>query len=104
MDCLSGSSSGSNNSSALYFSVSLFAFSSGDNTTAAALLASPLLNKLPKVRRFFAGGCRVEAVLELAALGVELDSLKLEYGLGKARVWIGLSESKDWVKREYGLG
>ncbi len=33
-----------------------------------------------------------------------MDWVKREYGLGKARVWIGLSESMDWVKLEYGLG
>ena len=33
-----------------------------------------------------------------------MDWVKREYGFGKVRVWIGLSEGMDWVKRGYGLG
>ncbi len=33
-----------------------------------------------------------------------MDWVKRGYELGKARVWIGLSEGMDWVKRGYGLG
>ncbi len=33
-----------------------------------------------------------------------MDWVKREYGLGKAKVWIGDRENIDWVKRGYGLG